>query len=168
MRRGRRALLVTTAAYVVALAWSAAVLPERVPSHFDGSGRVDAWSSRGSLVLLWVVVGLVVVVGIPVLTRLALRGDGTWVNLPRATKDHWFAPSRRDEFRARFQDDMEGFVALTTVLLVVVMGLTTWVGAAGRDGVPWWVFAVVVGAYLVATALWVVRLLRAYAPPRDA
>ncbi|RYB94403.1 DUF1648 domain-containing protein [Nocardioides oleivorans] len=168
MRSGRLALLVTTTAYVVALVWSVAVLPERVAAHFDASGRVDAWSSRTSFLLLWVVVGLVVVVGVPVLTRLALRGDGTWVNMPQASKDHWFAPARRDEFRVRFQDDMEGFVALTTVLLLVLLGLTTWVGATGREDLPWWVFAVAIGAYLAVTALWVVRLLRAYRPPPDA
>ncbi len=165
MRPGRLSLVVTATAYVVALVWSALVLPERVPSHFDGSGQVDEWSSRTSLVLVWVAVGLGVLIGIPFLSRLALAGDGTWVNMPQRSKDYWFAPERRDEFRGRFSDDIEGFTALTGVLLVAILALTTWVGATGRDGVPAWAFVVLVGGYLALTAVWVARLLRSYRPP---
>ncbi|GAA1914428.1 DUF1648 domain-containing protein [Nocardioides hwasunensis] len=165
LRRGRLALAVTGTAYVVALVWSALVLPERVPSHFDAAGRVDAWSSRTSMIVFWAVIGVVVLVGLPALVRLVTRGDGTFVNMPRASKDYWFAPERRAEFQVRFQDDMEGFTALTGVLLVLVLGVTTWVGATGRDGLPWWVLAAAIGLYLVVTAVWTVRLLRAYRPP---
>ena len=69
MRPGRLALLLVTAAYVVALAWAALVLPERVPSHFDAAGRVDDWSSRTGTLVFWVAIGLVVLAGIPLLAR---------------------------------------------------------------------------------------------------
>lgn len=165
MRPGRLALLLTTTAYVVALAWSAIVLPERVPSHFDATGRVDDWSSRTAMLVFWVAVGLVVLVGIPVLTRLVTAGDGTWVNMPQASKDYWLAPDRRAEFRIRFGDDLEGFAALTGVLLIALVGLTTWVGVTGRAAVPPWAFVLLIGCYLALTAVWVVRLLRKYRPP---
>jgi uncharacterized membrane protein len=165
MGRGRRALAVVATAYVVTLVWAALVLPERVPSHFDASGRVDDWSSRTGVLVFWVAVGVVVLVGIPALTRALTAGDGTWVNMPQATKDYWFAPERRAEFAVRFQDDMEAFVALTGALLVAGLALTTWVGTTGRDAAPWWGFVLVVGAYLVLTAVWTVRLLRSYRPP---
>ena len=97
MRPGRLALLLVTAAYVVALAWAALVLPERVPSHFDAAGRVDDWSSRTGTLVFWVAVGLVVLAGIPLLARLVSAGDGTWINMPQRSKDHWFAPERRAE-----------------------------------------------------------------------
>ena len=165
MRPGRQALLVTLAAYVVALVWAALVLPDRVPSHFDAAGRVDAWSSRTSTMVFWVAIGLLVLVGLPALTRLVTAGDGTWVNMPQRSKDYWLAPERRAEFRVRFADDMEAFTALTGVLLVAVLGLTTWVGATGRDSAPWWVLAGPVLGYLLLTVVWVVRLLRTYRPP---
>ena len=139
-------------AYVVALVWSALVLPDRVPS-------------RTGLLAMFAVVGLLVLVGIPVLTRLLVAGDGTWVNLPQRSKDYWFAPERRAEFRVRFGDDIEGFSGLTGVLMTAVLGLTTWVGATGREELPWWVLAGLVGIFLVATAVWTVRLLRSYRPP---
>lgn len=164
-RPGRAALVVVGAAYVVALGWAAAVLPARVPSHFDGVGRVDDWASRVGVLAFWGGVGLVVLVGIPALTRALTRGDGTWVNMPQASKDHWFAPERRAEFRVRFSDDMEGFSALTGVLLLVALAVTTWVTATGRDAAPWWTLAGSVAACLLATAWWVVRLLRKYRPP---
>lgn len=167
MRPGRLALLVTAAAYVLALAWSALVLPERVPSHFDAAGRVDDWTSRTAMLVFWALAGLVVLVGMPWLTRAVAAGDGTWVNMPQRSKDYWFAPERRAEFRVRFADDVETFTALTGVLLVAVLGLTSWVGATGRDGLPWWVLVGLLAGYLAATAVWTVRLLRAYRPPPE-
>jgi uncharacterized membrane protein len=165
MRPGRLALAVVTTTYVLALVWAALVLPEQVPAHFDAAGRVDDWSSRGGILVFWAAVGLVVLVGIPALTRVLTVGDGTWVNMPRATKDYWFAPERRAEFAVRFQDDMEAFSALTGALLVAGLALTTWVGTTGRDAAPWWAFVIMVGAYVVLAAVWTVRLLRAYRPP---
>jgi uncharacterized membrane protein len=168
MRPGRRALLATGTAYGVAVLWSALVLPARVPSHFDAAGRVDDWSSRTSMVVLWVVLGVVILVGMPLLVRAVTAGNGTGVNMPQASKDYWFAPERKAEFRVRFQDDLEGFVALTGVLLNAVLAVSTWVGVTGRDGAPWWALAAPIAVYLVLTAVWVVRLLRAYRPPDTA
>jgi hypothetical protein len=165
VRPGRLALLTATAAYAGTLVWAAVVLQERVPSHVDAAGRVDDWTSRPAMLAFWGAVGVVVLAGIPALARWATAGDGTWVNMPQRSKDHWFAPERRAEFRVRFQDDMEAFTALTGALLVAVLAVATWLGATGRDGVPWWVHPVLVGAYLVATVVWTVRLLRAYRPP---
>ena len=167
MRPGRLCLLAVGAAYVVALAWAALVLPERVPSHFDGSGRVDDWSSRTGMLVFWGVTGVIVLVLLPLLTRAVAAGDGTWVNMPQRSKDYWYAPERRAEFRVRFQDDVEGFVAMTAVLLVALLGVTTWVGATSRDGVPWWVHVLLLGGYLAATAGWTVRLLRRYRAPGE-
>ena len=165
MRPGRLALLVTATAYVVALAWAALVLPERVPAHFDASGRVDEWASRTSTVVFWLGVGVVVLVGIPALARLVTVGDGTWVNMPQRSKDYWFAPERRAVFAVRFRDDLEGLTALTGVLLGLGLALTTWVATTGRDGAPWWWFATATGLYVLATGVWTVRLLRKYRPP---
>ena len=158
-------LVATSAAYVVALAWAALALPDRVPTHLDATGRVDAWSTRPAAIGFWAVIGLVVLVGVPALGRLATAGDGTWVNMPRASKDYWFAPERIGEFRVRFQDDLEGFAGLTGVLLVGGLAMTTWLGTTGRDGAPQWVLVGVIGAYLAVTAVWTVRLLRKYRPP---
>lgn len=164
-RPGRTALLAVSAAYAVGVVWAAFVLPERVPSHFDGAGRVDDWTSRTAMLAFWVAVGLVVLAGIPAVTRLATSGDGTWVNMPQRSKDYWFAPERRAAFRERFGDDMEVFAALTGVLLLAALAVTTWVGATGRDGAPWWTFVLGLAAYLALTAVWTIALLRRYRPP---
>lgn len=167
MRPGRLSLVVTATAYVVALAWAALVLPERVPAHFGASGQVDEWTSRTSMITFWAVIGIVILVGVPLLGRLATVGDGTLVNMPQDAKDYWFAPERRAEFGVRFQDDMEGVAALTGLLLVGTVALTTWVGRTGRDGAPWWVFVLALAVYLVAVAVWTVRLVRKYRPPSE-
>jgi uncharacterized membrane protein len=163
--RGRRALLATASAYAAALVWSAAVVPARVPIHFDAGGRVDDWASRSSMLALWLVAGVVVLVGVPLVGRLTTSGDGTWINMPQRSKDYWLAPERRAEFRVRFQDDMEVFAAMTGLLLGAGLVLTTWVAVTDRQGAPAWSFPVGIGAYLVLTALWTVRLLARYRPP---
>lgn len=164
-RPGRTALLAVALAYAVGVVWAALVLPERVPSHFDGAGRVDDWTSRTAMLAFWVVVGVVVLVGIPAVTRWAVSGDGTWVNMPARSKAYWFAPERRAEFRARFGDDMEVLAAMTGVLLLAALAVTTWVGVTGRDGAPWWAFVGGLAVYLLLTTAWTVALLRRYRPP---
>ncbi len=166
-RPGRAALLAVAVAYVVGLVVAALVLPDQVPSHFDAAGRVDDRTSRTAMLAFWVAVGVVVLVGIPAVTRLAVSGDGTWVNMPQRSKDYWFAPERRPELRSRFGDDMEVFAALTGGLLLAALAVTTWVGATGRDGAPWWTFVAGLAAYLLLTAGWTVALLRRYQPPPD-
>lgn len=165
MKPGRLALLLTASLYVALLVWAALVLPDRVPSHFDAAGRVDAHSSRTSLLVLFGLVGLFVLVGIPLISRWAASGDGRWVNMPRGYKDYWFEPSRRAEFRERFRHDLEVFAAITGLLLAAILGITTWVGRTRRDGVPWWVMAALIGGYLLAAVIWTVALMRAYRPP---
>lgn len=164
-RPGRAALLAVAGAYAVGVVWAALVLPDRVPSHFDGAGRVDDWTSRTAMLAFWVVVGTVVLTGIPAVTRWAVSGDGTWVNMPQRSKDFWFAPERRSEFRSRFTDDMEVFTALTGTLLVAALAVTTWVGATGRDGAPWWTFVAGLSAYLLLATWWTIALVRRYRPP---
>lgn len=168
MRSGRLALLAVTTAYVVALVRAGTVLPDRVPSHFDALGRVDGWSSLTSMLVLWTVLGVMVLLGLPLLIRLVLSGEATWVNLPHGTKEYWLAPERRAEFRSRFQDDMERLTALTGLLLVALLVVTTWVGTTGRDAAPGWLLPVLVGTYLVVTVIWTLALVRSYRPPPTA
>lgn len=50
-------LVLLASALFVALRWRA--MPERIPTHYDASGQIDAWGAR-STVLLFPVIGLVV------------------------------------------------------------------------------------------------------------
>ncbi len=165
MRFGRIALLGTAALYVALLVWSALVLPDRVPSHFDGAGRVDDWSSRTSNLVMWVVLGAVILAGIPLLARLVAHAGDSSINLPASYKEYWLTPARREEFTARLQDDTEFFSAVTGLLLAAGCALTTWVAVTGRDGAPWWTFAGGITAYLLFTVIWMIQLRRAYKPP---
>lgn len=79
------------AAIAVVIFATGNVLPDEVGSHFDGQGRVDGSMSRGSYLLLMVVL----TAGVPLLTwwlqcRAARAGR---INLPH--RDHWMAPVRR-------------------------------------------------------------------------
>ena len=64
------------AAYVGALAWAMTQLPARIASHFGADGRADGWSTRSGYLAFGVGVGLLVIVGLPLLSHLLLRGSG--------------------------------------------------------------------------------------------
>lgn len=163
-RRSRLAFGVVSAAYVAVLVWLALTLPRRVPLHFDTSGTADSWGGRSEALLLWLVLGLVMLVGGALLARYATAGTGTWLNLPH--KDYWLAPERRASFRRRFEGDTLGFVAWTGALLVTLMLFTG--RAAANDGVvPGWWFWTALVAYLAGTGVWIAWLLRRYRPPAD-
>lgn len=154
----------TTAIFVLAWVWAAVVMPDQVPSHFDAAGRVDDRDSKTFMLVFWAIIAVVVLAGIPALARFATTGNGVLLNMPLRYKEYWLAPERRRDFQRRFQDDLELFTGLTGLLLSVILVLTTWVAVTGRDAAPGWALPVLVGGYLVATAVWTVALLREYRP----
>ena len=156
MRPGRLALAVVTTTYVLALVWRPSSFPSRSRAHFDAAGRVDDWSSRGGILVFWAAVGLVVLVGIPALTRVLTVGDRTWVNMPRADEEDSgsrpsAAPSSPSGSRTTWRPSR------ATARCSSPPALTTWVGTTGRDAAPWRAFVIMVGAYVVLAAVWTVR-----------
>lgn len=114
----RVAYLAVVAAYLAALAWAMTQLPDRIANHFDAAGRADGWTSRPGYLAFGLGVGLLILAGLPVLTRLLLRGSGVGINVPH--KDYWLDPAhpqRRAEFARRFTDDMLVFAGATGLLL---------------------------------------------------
>ena len=157
---------VVGAAYVAGVAWSAAVLPDRVASHFGPGGAPDSWSTRTGMVVFWIVLGVAMLGGLPALGLLAARGDGTTLNLPH--KDYWLAPERRELLRRSLLADMLVLTALTGALLVGLMVLTTRINVRGSEHFSTGVFVLILGPYLVGIVVWVVALLRRYRRPGDA
>lgn len=155
------------AAYVGALAWVMTQLPARIASHFGADGRADGWSTRSGYLAFGVGVGLLVIVGLPLLSHLLLRGSGAGINVPH--KDYWLDPQhpqRREEFVRRFTDDMLVIAGATGLLLAWMHVETVW---ANRQDPPqlgsamWGPLAV----YLVAIFGYVAVIATTrYRPPR--
>lgn len=149
----RRAFLLTTVLYAASIVVAAAVLPERVPLHFSGSGEPDRWGSRTEAVLTFGLIGagLALLLGgsAALMGRLPLRSG--IVNLPH--KEWWLAtPEREAEARRRLRTDMYGLAAVTMAFLVGVLGVTV---ATARSDDPnlGWPFMVAVGVFVVGVVL---------------
>jgi uncharacterized membrane protein len=95
-------------------------LPERVASHFDGSGTANGFMPR----TIYLRFMLALVVGLPVVTTWAtgasLNKPGARINLPN--RDYWLAPERREQTLASLRAGMRWFA----VLLMMFLGYAHW------------------------------------------
>lgn len=65
-------LAITTLAWLIAVGWLVATLPERVPLHWSLSNTPDRWGSRGEAIAFAVLMPLVTAYPLILLSRLAL------------------------------------------------------------------------------------------------
>lgn len=75
--------------------WSGSQLPERVATHFNGSGEPNGWMSRSAHQEFMLIFGLafpMVIVLLCYASRFLPRG---LVNIPH--REYWLAPERRAE-----------------------------------------------------------------------
>jgi len=80
------------------LACSFARLPERVATHFDGSGQPDGWMSRTEHLRFMAVFGVAFPLFVPVIVYAIRFLPDRLLNLPN--RDRWLAPGRRAETMA--------------------------------------------------------------------
>ena len=163
----RIVLAVATMAWLATLAWMAATLPERVPTHWSTGGTPDGWSSRASALAFAVLTPLVLLYPMVWISRLAMIWPAG-INAPH--KEWWLdRPRRLVRFERLLREDLMVIVAMTVLLMV---GIDLIIGyAAHRPGgaVPGWWFGALVGGYLVALTLATVRMMTGsrYRPDED-
>ncbi|QDP94527.1 DUF1648 domain-containing protein [Microlunatus elymi] len=153
------------AAYTGLLIWAAFELPERVPMHFNGSGEVDNWGSRGSALLTFALIGAGVVVLFGGMAWLAGRKSLNvgWINLPH--KEWWTeTPQRVARLHILLREDLYFMAAVTMGILVVALASTVWAGQQSDPRMPSWAMILigVLVAAIIARAIWMVA--RRYRP----
>lgn len=132
-------------------------LPEKVASHFDMEGNPNGWSSRGSL--------LGVYLGAFALLTLLFLGTSSFlrklpdflVNLPR--KDYWLSPERREATHDFIARQLVWMGLGTQVFFAVLFQLTFQANLSGENrlaSVPFWILTV---GFLAFIAAWTVRFL---------
>ena len=132
-------------------------LPERMATHWDGSGRPDGWMSSSDHLRYMIEFGLGFPLVVPVicyLIRFAPRG----LNIPH--RDYWLAPERRAEFFGYLLGHSLWFACMA---LLFVIGVHFSIIHANRSAQayfsPLLVFGLA-GPFVVGTAIWVVKLIR--------
>jgi uncharacterized membrane protein len=147
---------------IIFVTGTASQLPLTVASHFDAAGQPNAFMSRGGYIrfALGLCLGLPVIV-VTLLTMLYSRA--THLKMPN--REYWMAPQRLDQTRA--------FLVAHGVwlgsLLVTLSCFVHWMELGANRRQPPHLssetFAVVLIAFLIATAAWIAVLMFAFRRP---
>ena len=158
--------LAITAVCVVHAVHYLPLLPDRVPSHFDISGKPDDWMDKGPLMTLYlgIVAGLgALFIGIGVgIGWVGPKIPKVLINLPN--KAYWFDPERRD---TTFETLSALFLwyGSATVLLMLDIFHQSFLVALGRAETLGHMF-LSMGLYLGFTLVWIVLLYRSFGKPK--
>ena len=146
------------------LAWSATQLPDQVATHFGLSGYADKWSTRESAIILMACLGLLLPL-VPAVMSFALRYlPVDFINIPH--REYWLAPERREATYGFFSRYL---LWLSCLLVCFVMGMH-WLTIQAHHQfpvrLPPGAFVAILAGFLVAVAMWAVRLIRHFRFPR--
>ena len=81
--------------FLAYLAMSSGQLPERLATHFDGSGQPNGWMSRSFHLWFILIFGLTFPFIVAVVLFFARFLPNHLINIPR--RDYWLATERRDD-----------------------------------------------------------------------
>lgn len=165
MRLSRIALIVVVALGITQLVALAVMLPETVASHFGLGGKPDAFMPRGAFIVVMALFETLVLVTALVGPAILRHAPTELVNLPN--KEYWLAPENKARAIERFTGHMEAFGAAFGALFLVV---NTLVLRANLRQAPLEeaVFITALVAFFAFTAVWTVRLFRAFRIPPEA
>ena len=144
-------------------AWSGSQLPDRVATHFNGSGEPNGWMSRSANQGFMLIFGLMFPLFVAVLCYTTRFLPASFVNIPN--KDYWLAPERKKETSRYLVHHSLWFSCLA---LLFVIGIQFSIVQANKQATPQLsmaTFLAVVGSFLVGTAVWSVALYRHFRRP---
>jgi len=138
--------------------WAGSELPERVATHFNGSGEPNGWMSRSAHQVFMLAFGLAFPLFVVLLCYLTRFLPSGLVNIPR--RDYWLAPERRQETSDYLVHHSFWFACMA---ICFVIGIQYSIVLANRLTPPHLstpVLLSVVGSFLAGTAIWVAALFR--------
>ncbi len=151
------------AANLVLAAVSLAVLPDRVAIHFGLGGHPDGWAPAWANALLFAGLDAFLFVVFWSASRWAFAFPDRWINLPN--KAYWLAPGHRAEAQARLARAMEAFGTALFLFLLLATALVIRANLADPVRLEEKAFLALMGLFLGFTAVWLVRLFRAFRVP---
>jgi uncharacterized membrane protein len=154
----------TTATTLATLALVAGDLPDRVPTHFDASGRADGWSTRNGFIVTMGGLSLFLAALLAGMSAVVARLPTSLLNMPH--RDYWLAPPRRAATLVAFAAQVHALGAASQVL---VLGIVLYCVRASRAPEPqaepdralW----VMLGAFLAFVVAWLIGLHRRFRLP---
>ncbi|MGB7208055.1 MAG: DUF1648 domain-containing protein [Pyrinomonadaceae bacterium] len=132
-------------------------LPDKVASHFDGSGSPDGWMSKNGFIVLEVIILSILVfqfVGLPYLIE---KLPNSLVNIPN--KDYWLATERKAGTFAFIRQYFDWF-AVGSLGLFVLVNQLVYSANIERQNLPsakMWAILIVYFAFVI---FWLIRFIR--------
>jgi hypothetical protein len=141
---------------------TASQLPPDVASHFDAAGQPNAFMSRSGYIrfVLCLAIGLPSIVAF---TLTMVYSRATELKLPN--RDYWLAPQRLDRTRSFLIAHGVWFGSLLVALVCMVHWLELGANRHQPPHLSSQTFALVMVAFLIATAAWVTTLMFAFRRP---
>ncbi|WP_235738724.1 DUF1648 domain-containing protein [Nocardioides alcanivorans] len=142
-------LLATGVVHAVVLAMVAPGLPDRVPTHFGGSGKADDWSSRAEALWTFGLIGAGLLLLFVLISLWIPRMNASMINAPH--KEWWTeTPEREATLRRRIANDTS-FLGGATILLISLTTVDTARAAQTSDPELGWLFWGGLIGYLLLT-----------------
>jgi uncharacterized membrane protein len=139
-------------------------LPETISAHYNTQGVADGWSAKGPFFVFYALLLGLMLALFTLIPRLIQRLPNALINLPN--KDYWLAPARRDQTLAVFASQLRWFGVAVIAVLVGVFQLALSANLPGSAGFPTTVALLVLGAFLLFTVAWTIRMLLTWRIPR--
>jgi uncharacterized membrane protein len=147
--------------FLIYLAYSALLLPERVAIHFGADGQPNNWMSRTTHLLFMGALG----VGLPlvsaVLALVVRLVPARVVNLPH--REYWLSPERQSQTCTYISHQFLWLACLEVVFFAGIQFLIVEANRMTPVRLPTERFLVMVGGFLVAVAVWIVVFIRHFA-----
>ena len=161
----RRLMISAFVANLVLTLVSLLILPDPVAIHFRGGGIPDAWASKWTHALIFMVIQLPLFALCLSVRRLTLDSPAKWISLPN--KNHWLKPENRKELEARFSVLMEEFGVALFAFLFVVGLLTLDANLSDPVRLNESLFLLFFAAFMLYVLYWLIKLFRRMQVPRQ-
>jgi uncharacterized membrane protein len=149
------------AGFVIYLVYSAALLPERMATHFSGDGKPNGWMNRSTDLIVFGALG----VGMPllfVIISLAARFiPARFFNIPH--REYWLSPERRTETSTYISRQLLWMGCLVVLFLAGMHYLTIQANRMTPVHLPMDLFLMMLGGFVVGVGVWSFIFIRHFA-----
>jgi uncharacterized membrane protein len=145
-------LLVLYVCFIYCVMLSDTLLPARMASHFNLSGKADGWMSRGHYMLTISIGGSAVTLLLVMLSMVCRFMPKGVINLQN--RDYWLAPERLDETRAYISRHMLWFTSWFVCFFIGIHFSTVHANRLAPSRLPMVEFSVISSCFVAGTLIW--------------
>lgn len=157
----RAVLFLLCVGYLILVIRSAPLLPERVATHFSGSGEADGWMSRSSDLIFMGILGVGLPLFFVVISLVVGWIPDQLVNLPH--RDYWLSPEHRAETHAYISNRMIWMGCLVVLLFAGIHCLMIQANRMAPPHLPMIPFLILMGMFLAGMLIWIIAFIRRFA-----